>query len=184
MFYLITGGSGSGKSAYAEEMICRSPFKRRVYVAAMEVYDEEGRRKVRRHQKLRQGKGFLTLEWPRKIPGVLEGVGEKEERAVLLECMSNLAANELFAGGKMQDWQETFARLKEAVCYLKEESGLLVVVTGQVFSDGVDYGPETNAYIRLLGAINCFMAEQADGAAEIVCGIPLMLKKPFGAGEK
>ena len=55
----------------------------RFYVACMEVYGEEGRRKVERHRALRAGKGFVTLERPRGLSGLsLKGEGKK---AVILE---------------------------------------------------------------------------------------------------
>ena len=44
---MINGGSGSGKSAYAEECIVRmSQGLSRYYLATMQVYGEEGRKKV------------------------------------------------------------------------------------------------------------------------------------------
>ena len=62
MIYLVTGGSGSGKSAYAEEKLCSLGNYNRIYFATMEVSDKEGRKKVERHRKLREGKAFTTIE--------------------------------------------------------------------------------------------------------------------------
>ena len=91
---LITGGSGSGKSEYGEYRVMEEQMPLRFYVACMEVYGEEGRRKVERHRALRAGKGFVTLERPRGLSGLsLKGEGKK---AVILECVSNLAANAMF----------------------------------------------------------------------------------------
>ena len=59
MLVLIIGGSGSGKSAYAEDYITKlSKDCRKYYIATMQVYDEEGQKKVFKHQKMRDGKGF------------------------------------------------------------------------------------------------------------------------------
>ena len=41
MIVLLTGGSGCGKSTYAERIVASLPEKKRVYVATMQVYDEE-----------------------------------------------------------------------------------------------------------------------------------------------
>ena len=47
MMTLIIGGSGSGKSAFAEQYIVSAAGeKKKYYIATMKVYDEEGRRKV------------------------------------------------------------------------------------------------------------------------------------------
>lgn len=94
MITLVTGGSGSGKSAYAESLLysCEGI---RYYIATMQIYDAEGEKKVERHRKLRAGKGFLTIESPMnvgKIQFVCAGesgqaaipAGSREERAVQL----------------------------------------------------------------------------------------------------
>lgn len=64
---LITGGSGSGKSAYGEKRILEAGEMTRYYIATMEVFGEEGRKKVERHKMLRQGKGFITIESPKDV---------------------------------------------------------------------------------------------------------------------
>ena len=69
MIVLVTGGSGSGKSEYAEQLVMRFGDCRRFYVATMEVFGEEGREKVLRHKRLRRGKGFVTLERQRNVGG-------------------------------------------------------------------------------------------------------------------
>lgn len=46
MITLITGGSGSGKSAYAEKYICHvsneKGYKEKYYIATMQIFDDEG----------------------------------------------------------------------------------------------------------------------------------------------
>ena len=58
MITLITGGSGSGKSAYAEEQVLLEGEARRIYIATMYPYDEESHRRIDRHRRMRAGKGF------------------------------------------------------------------------------------------------------------------------------
>ena len=66
MFHLITGGSGSGKSEYAESEVERlahlTESEEKYYIATMFPYGEETLQKIRRHQQMRTGKGFVTLE--------------------------------------------------------------------------------------------------------------------------
>lgn len=63
MITLITGGSGSGKSAYAEKYICHvsneKGYKEKYYIATMQIFDDEGQRKIDRHRRLRAGKALL-----------------------------------------------------------------------------------------------------------------------------
>ena len=104
MITLITGGSGSGKSAYAEKYICHvsheKGYKEKYYIATMQVFDDEGQRKIDRHRRLRAGKGFITIEQPRDIQNAISKLQSesclKTGRSALLECMSNLVANEMF----------------------------------------------------------------------------------------
>ena len=59
--------------------------EQKFYVATMEVYGEEGRRKVERHRKMRAGKGFVTIERSRELGGLR--IPEHGKNAVLLECV-------------------------------------------------------------------------------------------------
>ncbi len=62
MMILVTGGSGSGKSAFAEDCVVSFGETDRIYIATMYPFDEESRKRVQRHRKMRQGKGFETVE--------------------------------------------------------------------------------------------------------------------------
>ena len=94
MFVTVTGGSGSGKSAFAEEQILKFPEKNRLYIATMVCFDEESRQRVKRHRKMRKEKHFDTLECPTDLQKLALEPGS----TALLECMSNLTANEFFDG--------------------------------------------------------------------------------------
>ena len=78
MMILVTGGSGSGKSAYAEELAVSltTAGGQRYYLATMQPFGEEGRRRIERHKKLREGKGFLTIEQPTAIH---QALGQMEQ---------------------------------------------------------------------------------------------------------
>ena len=87
---LVYGGAASGKSRYAEDLLCAlSGEGPRIYLATMEAMDEESRARVRRHRALRQNKGFSTLECPRDLDGLTIPVGS----SVLLEDLGNLIKN-------------------------------------------------------------------------------------------
>ena len=49
-------------------------------------------------------------------------------------------------------------------------------MTNEIFSDGICYDPETDRYQQYLGKINQEMTNMADGAVEVVYGIPVWLK--------
>ena len=135
MFTLVTGGSGSGKSEYAEALAAGCGCKNRWYLATMEVFGEEGRRKVERHRRQREGKGFATLECPRGLKN-LRIPGDPGDTAVLLECVSNLAANEMFGAGEALGEGTGAARAErevlEGILSLADKARELVVVTNEV----------------------------------------------------
>lgn len=53
MITLITGGSGSGKSAYAEKAVMEFGELNRIYIATMYPYDKESYKRIDRHRKMR-----------------------------------------------------------------------------------------------------------------------------------
>ena len=193
MITLVTGGSGSGKSAYAESLLS-SCEGIRYYIATMQIYDAEGEKKVERHRKLRAGKGFLTIESPinvGKIQFACAGKAEQaqyrqeaerkvqgssEKKSALLECMSNLTANEMFTKDGMKSEEEVVEKIVSEMQTLSQKLDNLVIVTNNVFEDGVIYDAGTMEYLKALGRINTALARLADRVAEVVVGIPVELK--------
>ena len=95
----------------------------------------------------------------------------------LLECMSNLVANEMFpetAGDEIN--VNCVENIIRQIRHLRDQTGHLVIVTNQIFEDGIIYEPETMEYIRNLGQINQLLAEMADSVIEVVAGIPIFIK--------
>jgi len=94
---MVTGVSGSGKSEYAEQISCQlAKDNKKYYVATMYPYGEDGRSRVKKHKLQRDGKGFETIEQYQNIGGALKGCKRDTKPVVLVECMSNLLANECF----------------------------------------------------------------------------------------
>lgn len=208
MITLITGGSGSGKSAYAEKYICHASnekgCKEKYYIATMQVFDDEGQRKIDRHRRLRAGKGFITIEQPRDIKKAVEKLQSenclKTGRSALLECMSNLVANEMFppvdvsgmqaaeakketldAPENMKDYETTqisrvSKKVLKEVSILSENVAELVIVTNNVFEDGVCYDESTMNYIKAMGIVNRGLAAMAERVVEVVADIPVAVK--------
>jgi adenosylcobinamide kinase/adenosylcobinamide-phosphate guanylyltransferase len=250
MLITVIGGSGSGKSAYAEALAVSLAGEGPLYyLATMQIYDEEGERKAERHRKLRAGKGFTTIEQPLDIADAAARI-EAGSGTLLLECMSNLVANEMFSGaGKNQEelsdqqqgqtessdkeQKECSDRKQEQVessdreqkeCSDKELEQIesshkeqiessdkekeqieffgyeqkrdaenvekiigdirnltkvskhLIVVTNNVFEDGIEYDAATVSYMEVLGRVNERLAAAADAVVEVVVGLPVPVK--------
>ena len=170
MFLVITGGSSSGKSAYAEQCVLDFGPAERIYIATMYPFDEECDRRIRRHREMRRQKQFSTLEC---YTG-LKTADIPEDSVVLLECMSNLTANEMYQEGGAGG--QTVEEILAGICYLLKRVRHLVVVTNEIFSDGIDYDSETMRYQSYLGQINSEMGRMADQVTEVVYGIPITVK--------
>ena len=168
MTTLVTGGSKCGKSSLAERIL-DSFGGRKIYIATMRPFGEDAFEAIERHRKMRAGKGFETVE---KYTGI-GGTELPECCGVLLECMGNLCANEMFSG---EGTGFSVSGIVDGIRTLAEKAGELVIVTNQVGSDGIAYPEGTADYIQALGEINAGIAAFADNVIECVYGIPVVLK--------
>lgn len=180
MFHLITGGSGSGKSEYAEQKLMEYAShskrnKKRYYIATMMPFGKETEEKIARHRRLRAGKGFETIECYTDLKKAAEVLQTKETGSVLLECMSNLVANEMFQ--ESGAGENTVNAVMEGIRSLREQTGDLVIVTNEIFSEAARYEGETETYQRYLGEINQKLAVLSDQVVEVVYGIPVYHKQ-------
>ena len=165
MFTLILGGAASGKSEYAESLILRANILPRIYIATMEPLDGECRARIERHRALRAKKSFETVECYTALERLRLPGG-----AVLLECMGNLVANELYNSSGAGTDAETKAEILRGVDSVLRQCRELVVVSNEVFSSGAGYKGDTLRYLKVLAAVNRTLAARADHVAEIVCG--------------
>ena len=170
MIVLVTGGSGSGKSAFAEDTVLSFGEARRIYIATMYPFDVESKKRVHRHRNMRAGKGFETVECYTNLKELLL----PKDSVVLLECMSNLVANEMFQkdGAGERTVEEILEGIRDIAGYVRH----LVIVTNEIFSETAIYEGETETYRKYLGEINRHLGELADEAYEVVYGIPLCVR--------
>lgn len=173
MFTLVIGGAASGKSEYAEGLILASPHKPRYYIATMEPFGPEGQARIARHRELRRGKGFETVERYTD----LAALRLPRRGAVLLECLGNLTANELYSPGGAGTVEGAVSAVAGGVEALLPQCADLVVVGNEVCSGGRNYAGDTDSYLRALAAVNRLLAQRADRVCEVVCGIPFWHKE-------
>ena len=107
MILLVTGGSASGKSEYAENralQMAKEGKRPLIYLAAMMPFGKDAEKRIERHRQLRAGKGFETVERYTAVEALCRGDGPDSEAfrnqakgaVVMLECMSNLTAMRCF----------------------------------------------------------------------------------------
>lgn len=179
MFILVTGGAASGKSEYAEKRLLELQESRDscepqgenalVYVATMHMDQHpETIARVKRHQALRLGKGFQTIEQEVGLGGIIL----EAKTSVLVECMTNLLANEMYLAKRT----EVVLGILEDVRKLCEQVSNIVIVTGEIGCDGMEYDEFSMEYIRNLALINEGLAAMADEVVEVVYSIPVIIK--------
>lgn len=187
MFSLIVGGAASGKSAYAENL-CLSLEGRRVYVATMEPWDEECRARIARHRARRADFGFQMLECYRDLAGLVVPA----QANVLLDCLGNLIANELYGGddtinGPAEPINPTLIRhvierVTAGALRLSAQCQNLTIVTNEVCLAGTRYEGDTLPYLHTLARTNRALAAKADYVCEVACGLPNVLKGTVPSG--
>lgn len=177
MIAAVIGGAGSGKSAFAESLalkLCRKPP---VYLATMINTGAEDEKIIKRHRKLRDGKGFITIEKAVRLYETQLPVCD----TVLLEDVSNLIANEFFSCGHPILPQDAYNEAVHGMDFLAGYAENLVIVTSNVFEDGIRYDKFTEEYMETFGRLNMHIAEISDVFAETVCGLPVYYKgRPEG----
>ena len=202
MMTLVCGGAASGKSAYAEALVCgiQSPSEdrnlsglldsaHRFYIATMQPFGKEAEERIRKHRAMRADKGFETLEC--FTAGTIRGLSIPPGAAVLLEDLGNLCANELFSEEENKGQQDAVSAADpvsaagpdaaadsviSAVSALRQQCAELTIVANEVFSGGADYAGETLSYLRLLGQVSTALASMSDRVVEVQCGIPVTQK--------
>ncbi len=176
MITLVIGGACSGKSEYAEGLLDEISQKK-YYLATMMASDPESMERVQRHRSRRVGRDFHTLECPVDLA---KAAGEVPEgAAVLLECIGNLAANELYKNkyviGPADDVKH---RILEGIRVLSGRCAELVIVSNEVNRAGCQYEGETLVYQKLIGELNQELCFVSDRVVEMVYGLPVDRKRP------
>ncbi len=199
MLRLVIGGSASGKSEYAEQLILSLSEGAPVdYIATMKCSDEEVKQRIEIHKGRREGTAFHTIEKPDRLSEI-----DKNSLSAygMLECVSNLLANGMFSSSaenhessdeeiaaahsdenadepadSREEQNELVIRLVEEITELAKHYTEFVVVTNDIFEDSIVFDEITRKYIRCLGDINRLLTEKAGSVTEVVCGIPIGIK--------
>lgn len=208
MILLVTGGSASGKSEYAENralQLAKTEKRELIYLATMMPFGEDATKRIERHRQLRAGKGFKTIERYEDIEGLCTGESleaqtfrkQAKGAVIMLECMSNLTANEMFSDTKSHgagvdktaSEEDTVIKnigaIREKILSgieaLSQLAAHVVIVSIDVFGEAMQkYDAWTRSYIQCLGELNQALTIRADEAVEVVYSIPV----PYKEGRK
>lgn len=183
---LLLGGSKSGKSRWGEEWAQKAHLDTGFplfYIATLYPgSDGENQDRIKRHRRQREGKDFQTLEIPRHLSQATPFL--PEQSIVLVDCLGNLVANELFTdspeaeekfdlsrelGLTSQQPVESRVRVEETyhqrgltleksitddLLSLSRKVYLTVLVSNQVFADAETFDLSTRVWINTVGKIH------------------------------
>jgi len=164
---LVIGGARSGKSRYAEAIVCGLPPPW-FYVATAEALDDEMRERIAHHRN-RRDERWRTVDAPRDLPETLRRLAE-ERQPILVDCLTLWLSNCLLAD---IDTEEASDRL---IAILEKLPGPMVLVSNEV---GLGIVPDTPLGRRFRdeqGRLNQRVAGIADHVVMMVAGLPLTVK--------
>ncbi|MFC4654617.1 bifunctional adenosylcobinamide kinase/adenosylcobinamide-phosphate guanylyltransferase [Rheinheimera marina] len=165
---LILGGSRSGKSAFAEQLLASAEDV--FYLATATAVDDEMTQRILQHQQQRPGH-WTVLEVPLLLTETLQSLSG-QHATVLVDCLTLWLNNQLYRSPE-QDFRQLRQRLADAVTSF---DGRLVLVSNEVGAGVIPLGPINRRFVDEQGWLNQQLAACCDQVVLVCAGLPLYLK--------
>ncbi len=177
---LVTGGSRSGKSTFAEKLLENKEDV--LYIATAIGTDKEMEKRIENH-KSRRNKKWATHEGFKDLDEILKKYTNKY---VMLECVGTMITNLMFEEShdfdnislneidKMENVIKN--EVKKLIKTAKERQKELIIVTNEVGWSLVPEYKLGRIFSDVLGHINQFIGSLSDEAYMVACGFPIKLK--------
>ncbi len=187
---LILGGQKSGKSRRAEllarDWLAQSGEHRAVLIATGEVWDDEMRERIARHQRDRALRvpGLQTVEEPRDVAAAVARLSTAHT-LVVVDCLTLWLTHWTMPVGAegmnfeqkqalALDWKAQAAMFLEAV---RQSPGPVVLVGNEIGLGVIPLGREVRAFVDALGTLNQQVAQVCPRVTLMAAGLPLTLKE-------
>ncbi|MBC9785785.1 bifunctional adenosylcobinamide kinase/adenosylcobinamide-phosphate guanylyltransferase [Heliobacterium chlorum] len=187
---LVTGGSRSGKSAWAEELAAEAVGdhpEQVIYVATAGVHDDEMRRRVTIHQQ-RRPSIWKTVEESTQLDKVLREWGRKGN-VLLIDCLTLWTTNMLLPLYELGEWntekEQLIVEQARQVSQMARESEATVIAVGNEVGWGiVPLDPLSRIFRDVAGWVQQEVARQAHRVYLTVSGCPMQIKGPDPNGSR
>lgn len=183
--YLVTGGTRSGKSSFAQRL-AEKWGTQVVYVATAEAGDPEMRERIAKHQASRPA-AWTTVEAPLRLREAIAAHGATAE-VILVDCLTMFISNLIFREIGIVAEHENPAIDPRVEAFIQDEISALLQMAATVpakiifVSNELGSGlvPSHNLgrlYRDMVGRANQQIAAAAVGVFWVTCGIAVDLKK-------
>ncbi len=182
---LVLGGTKSGKSAFAEQLVA-SKGGRVLYIATADasLNDSSMERRIRLHRERRPA-SWSTLETPMHVAReAADLLRFQPVDTILLDCATLWVTNMLFSRGEQELTQDEFEQL------IRQEIGALllliaqspaqwIIVSGETGLGGTHSTPLERQFCDGLGLTNQLISLAAGQAYLVVAARPILLPPPM-----
>lgn len=182
MIALVTGGTRSGKSAFAEKYAAYLGSSG-IYIATAQAYDKEMAQRIQLHQNRRRDCGFswTTFEEPYELTATLQRLGTEADiqagkKVILVDCLTIWLTNWLLLAEKEANIDIVSSEIDALVNASADFSGHLLLVSNEVGSGIVPAYPLGREFRDLAGWLNQRLAQVCGQVFLVTAGIPLELK--------
>ncbi len=165
----VTGGSRSGKSAYALEKAMQ--YAKRGFIATAIPFDDEMKIRIKKHQTEREN-NFVTIEEPYNLAEAIAKI-EKDVDVIVIDCISVWLGNLLYKYGETS---ERFNELDDFYKKLKTIKCNIIIVTNEVGMGIIPENKLARHYRDIAGFTNQKIVSIATEAILMVSGISIKIK--------
>lgn len=173
MLRLILGGTRSGKSHYAEQLVIHSK-KQGIYIATAEAADNEMQQRINRHQQ-RRPSNWLTVEEPIQLASILLAHNQPKN-CLLVDCLTLWLNNILF--NRHNECQESiFTQQIQALFHcLAELEAEVIFVSNEVGSGIIPMNALSRRFVDEAGILHQQLAQRCDQVVLVTAGLAQVLK--------
>lgn len=182
-FILVTGGSRSGKSTFAES-IAKKCEEDVLYIATSIPFDDEMKTRVKKHR-MQRPSYWHTLEAYKDFDIHLKN-NENNKTTVLIDCITLMVSNLMLE--ENLDWENVSEdeviniekkivnELEKLLGAIKENVATLIMVTNEVGMGVIPANRLSRVFVDIAGRVNQKLSKEANEVYFCVSGIPVKIK--------